>query len=214
MVDFIVDVNTSNVSDKHYLEYQRISKNISKDYKSFTRELDALFLAVESEYEKLASNIFSDFFGTLVRRTPILTGNARMNWNISINGNTGELIPYPKNANPIQDRTFYKRSLATRTKGLRSRAYSSTGTRIAGKFASVKSKTISRIVKEKVAKFKKEFAKSNAKNVTVFNNAKHIIYLEKGHSKQAPNGMVAITLQDFARLVRKHVSGSRVFKYR
>lgn len=211
-MDFVLDIGDGNTSNKDYAEYKRISKNISRDYKSFSKELDTLYRAIESEYDKIAINIFSDFFKILVGRTPILTGNARLNWNISLNGNTGEVIPYPSDATPIQDRVFYKRSLATRTKGLRSRAYSSTGNRIAGKFASVKSKAISRILKNKIDRFRKEFKKMNSKNITVFNNAKHIIYLEKGHSKQSPNGMVSITLQDFARLVKKHSSGSKIFK--
>lgn len=210
-MDFVLEINTDSVN-KDYVEYNRLSKNISKDFKSFKRELNALYRACESEYNKIAVNVFADFFKTLVGRTPVLTGNARLNWNISVNGNTGELIPYPKDRTPIQDRTFYKRSLATRVKGLRSRAYSSKGDRIAGKFASAKSKSISRIVKAKIDRFRQEFKKSKVNNVTVFNNAKHIIYLEKGHSKQAPNGMVAITLQDFSRLVRKHASGSKIFK--
>lgn len=213
-MDFVLEINTDSTKNKDYALYNRLSRTISKDFKAFSRELDALYNAVETEYENISIAVFSDFFKTLVGRTPILTGNARMNWFISVNGNTGEVIPYPKDATPIQDRTFYKRSLATRTKGLRSRAYSSTGQRISGKFASVKSKAISQIVKSRIAKFVEEYKKSPLKNVTVFNNAKHIIFLEKGHSRQAPNGMVSITLQDFARLVRKHTSGSKVFHHR
>ena len=211
-MDFVLEINTNNVN-KELGVYKRLSRNISKDYKAFSRELDALYSAVESEFEKISANIFADFFKTLVGRTPILTGNARMNWNIGINGNTGDIIPYPEDGTPIQDRTFYKRSLATRVKGLRSRAYNSRGERVAGKFASVKSKAISRIVKAKIDRFVKEYSKSKAKTVTVFNNAEHIVYLETGHSrKQAPNGMVSITLQDFARLVKKHAAGSQIFR--
>lgn len=212
-MDFVLEINTDNIPSKDLATFQMLSKGISRDYKSFARELDALYNAVESEYDKISTNIFADFFKALVGRTPILTGNARINWNISVNGNTGDIVPYPNDRTPIQDRTFYKRSLATRTKGLRSRAYSSKGERIAGKFASVKSKSISRIVKSKIAKFIKEYQLSKRKNVTIFNNAEHIIYLEKGHSKQSPNGMVSITLQDFSRLIKKHVAGNKVFKY-
>lgn len=210
-MDFSLDIQSDN-RNKDYEIYQRLSKNISRDAKTFLKELDALYNAVESEFEKISANIFSDLFRTLVNRTPILTGNARLNWNISINGNTGELIPYPKDSTPIQDRVFFKRSLATRTKGYRSRSYSSTGERIAGRFASVRSKAISRITTNKIRKFKKEYNSLNQSDITIFNNAKHIIYLEKGHSKQSPNGMVSITLQDFSRLVRKHSSGSKIFR--
>ena len=211
-MDFTLDIQSDN-RNKDYETYERLSRNISKDAKSFLRELDALYHAVETEFENISVNIFSDFFRTLVNRTPILTGNARINWNIGVNGNTGELIPYPEDSTPVQDRVFFKRSLATRTKGYRSRAYSSTGERIAGRFASVRSKAISRITTNKIRKFKKEYKSLKVNNVTVFNNAKHIIPLEKGHSKQqAPNGMVSITLQDFSRLIRKHSSGSKIFK--
>ena len=43
-------------------------------------------------------------------------------------------------------------------------------------------------------------AKTGKLKFTVFNTVHYIIYLEFGHSKQAPRGMVAITIQELKRL--------------
>lgn len=193
-------------------EYRILSRQMKKDMTSFNKELKALSRAIDSEFDRISANVFSDFFTALVNRTPILTGNARMNWSINGTGNTGDVIPYPKFSVPIQDRTFWKRSLKTKTKGFRSRGYTSKGKRVEGLFASAKSSTVNQVVREKAKMFRDDYLKMRPKTVFIFNNAKHIEYLERGWSKQAPHGMLMITTQDFSRLIKKHTVGSQIFR--
>ena len=192
--------------------YKILSRQMKKDMTSFNRELKALNKAIESEYNRISSNVFADFFGTLVQRTPILTGNARLNWMINTSGVTGDFIPYPKFAVPIQDRVFWKKRLATKVKGYRSRGYTSKGQRVAGLFASAKSATVAQVTREKIKIFRDTYLKMKSNKVFIFNNAPHIEALENGTSKQAPNGMLMITVQDFSRLIKKHTTGSPIFR--
>jgi hypothetical protein len=46
-----------------------------------------------------------------------------------------------------------------------------------------------------------------SKNLYLANNLPYILPLENGHSKQAPSGMVALTLQEFPQVVNNAVAG-------
>ena len=41
----------------------------------------------------------------------------------------------------------------------------------------------------------------------IFNNVEYIVVLEYGHSKQAPHGMVRITLREYQMYLKKHAAG-------
>jgi hypothetical protein len=198
--------------NKDYETYKSLSKNLSKDVNSFKREINALKKAIETEFDIISANVYTDFFSTLVKRTPILTGNARLNWMINTSGVNVDVIPYPGDRTPIQDRTFFKKSLATKVKGYRSRGYTAKGKRVAGLFSMAKSASVNAETRMKIKVFRDNYLSLKPKSVFIFNNAKHISALEHGHSGQAPNGMLSITVQDFARLIKRHSSGSPIFR--
>jgi hypothetical protein len=47
-----------------------------------------------------------------------------------------------------------------------------------------------------------------ADSIVIVNGVEYIRYLEEGHSKQAPNGMVALTLAEFDKTVQGAARGS------
>ncbi|GAF80487.1 unnamed protein product [marine sediment metagenome] len=193
--------------------YNRQKKIITQDVRQFEKELMLLASAIEEDVLSVIEDASIKMFEKIVERTPIDTSNARVNWNIGINGNDGSLVEYDRKAG-VKDVTKGKKELRTRIGKERETSHAvQEGKIVLGKFKNKKSKEQKAITKKKIAKFRQEIKNGDRlPTITIFNNARHIKFLENGHSKQAPNGMISISIQDYSRLISRESKKYRSFK--
>ncbi len=132
-------------------------KNLDK----FKVELKKFADLTEEQHVQLLKKVAFQVLTGVVEKTPVDTGRARGNWQVSVNGSAGNTtIERNDQSGPAE---------ATLAPGL-STAVDAGLAALAGV---------------------KPFS-----TVVIYNNVEYIAALEHGHSKQAPHGMVALTIAE------------------
>lgn len=139
---------------------------MANDFRSFNLQLDDFARKIGVSGTTVAKRVGFDLFGRIVRKTPVDTGRARASWNISVNQ---------------ADRSVTESVRVTSEAGL-------------------KKGLIKRAVKAAVTASKMHDLRSLQVNpgdtIWISNNLPYIVTLEEGHSKQAPAGMVAVSIEE------------------
>lgn len=192
----------SGLKSEKISKYKSSSKKMSSNISDFKKEMKLLKEGIKEEFSNVTAKAMADFFDTLVARTPILTGNARMNWFVNTLGKTDVLIPYPKRK--------YSSSSGESTLAVEKMDLS--GSKPDKSFTELDTTHVKEVTMQKLDVLIREIKRSLPDTVYVFNNAEHIEALELGKSKQAPRGMLALTIKEFPLIQRKYADQSELFK--
>lgn len=152
---------------------------MANDFRTFNLQLDQFAKRVRLSGTTVAKRVAFDVFGRIVRRTPVDTGRARASWNISTNQADRSVVG--------EVRTRLK-SGTHAPKGLQQRAVKSAVNALQNK------NLMGLQVK-------------SGDTIWISNNLPYIVKLEEGHSKQAPAGMVAVSLAEVDTAMSMLVAG-------
>lgn len=141
---------------------------MADDFRHFNLSLDDFARKVGLSGTTVAKRVGFDLFGKIVRHTPVDTGRARASWNISVNAPNRSVVSEVKTT--VQTGTKI-------TKGLRQR--------------SVKA-AVNALQNQNLAALQMK----EGDEIWISNNLPYIVELEQGHSKQAPAGMVAVSIEE------------------
>ena len=133
------------------------------DAKEFSKALMDLSVYVNGEVAKVIRKACVDLYRRIVERTPVDTGRAKANWQLS--------------------------TVSTSDKKDDIDGFSAN--------------EISSIINENASNLK---VTVNTDKVVIYNNLEYMSYLERGDSKQAPQGMVAVSLAEFEQHFKKALS--------
>lgn len=133
---------------------------------SFGQQLKQFEVKVQSQSTAVVKKVVLEMFTRVMKRTPVDTGNARVNWEIGVNE--------------------IKSTVATAA-AIEGENQVSAQALLAGL--------------SELSTFKA------GQTVYITNNVEYIGHLESGHSKQAPAGMVAITVREFQDIVQSVAAG-------
>jgi len=151
-----------------YADSKRAIEHAEQTARQFAETLDWLALAVEGDLQTIVKKVCIDIFARIAERTPIDTGRSRANWNISFG------------KEPPSDEEKYEPFGDVRKSKTKGKAGKST--------------MASKVIKQKIEGFDFDLTDEY---IIIYNNVHYIEYLENGHSRQAPAGMVAVTLTEF-----------------
>jgi|GEM_PF-279419 hypothetical protein len=140
---------------------------MANDFRHFSIQLDRFAEKVKLSPGLVAKRVAFDLFGRIVRRTPVDTGRARSSWNISVNTVNRAVVAEVRTH--VRDQINPR--LVQRAKRL-----------AASKFA--------------LQPLKNDFVVKTGDTIWISNNLPYIVRLEQGHSRQAPSGMVALSIQE------------------
>ncbi len=163
---------------------------MANDFRSFSVQLDEFAEKVGIAPAKVTKRIGFDVFGRIVRKTPVDKGHARASWNISLNqpdrsvaeevnlvGAGGEKVVVLKN----------KKALANQViRMVGARYITQAEARQATK------KTLS----GRATNAMRRLDVRPGDTIWISNNLPYIVKLEEGHSQQAPQGMVALSIAE------------------
>lgn len=195
----------SGLKSEKIKRYKTSSKNMSSSISDFKKEMKLLKEGIKEEFSNVTAKTMADFFDTLVDRTPILTGNARMNWFVNTLGKTDVVIPYPKSPSVS--------SGSSDSSKLKINKMNLSGDKPDKHFIELSATHVSEVTMQKLSALISGIRRSLPDTVYIFNNAEHIEALEAGRSKkQAPRGMLALTIQEFPLIQRKYADQSELFK--
>lgn len=141
---------------------------MANDFRQFNVSLDDFTRRVGLAPATVAKRVAFDLFGRIVRKTPVDTGRARASWNISVN--------HPNRSVVARMRTIVKRGTHT-PKGL-------------------DRPSLQQAVSPSQNKSLFALNVKPGDEIWITNNLPYIVELEKGHSKQAPAGMVALSIEE------------------
>jgi len=177
-------------------------RGITDALDDLNRQLDRFQRQVHVDVKNLTVELAIKMYEKIVERTPIDTGMARANWKISFgSSNLAIITPSWVDGKTLSGRSSPKRDTRTRLRFGDKRVEST------GKFQGIKHAGQTNFTRQIIKKFKEE-SKGMVKisDIYISNNLHYIEYLEGGRvgsppwgSFQAPQGMIAITLQDFAK---------------
>ena len=180
-----------------------LNANVEQSVKSFNKQIEDTIQQIDSDVKNFTIDVAIKLYEKIVERTPIDTGLARANWTISF-GESNLAIISPS---WVTKKTLPGSSVAKKDMRARMRFGSSQKVESAGKFAGIKNPAQIAHTREVIKKFKSESkGRRTITDIYISNGLHYITYLENGRvqgppwgSLQAPNGMVAVTLQDLTR---------------
>jgi hypothetical protein len=140
---------------------------MANDFRTFGLQLDDFARKVGVSGTTVAKRVGFDVFGRIVRKTPVDTGRARASWNISVNQADRSLANVQTTVKPG----------TTITKTLQRRSVKAAVT-------ALQNQTLG------------TFQMKPGDTIWISNNLPYIVKLEEGHSKQAPAGMVAVSIAE------------------
>lgn len=151
-----------------YKDSKRALEHAEQTAKQFAQTLDWIALAIEGDMEAIVKKVCIDIFSRIAERTPIDTGRARANWNISFGSEP-----------PTEEESFggFDDIKKSKKKGKTGR-----------------SQQVAQVLRNKIDGFDFDLTDEY---IIIYNNVHYIEYLENGTSRQAPAGMVAVTLTEF-----------------
>jgi len=143
---------------------------IQLDYnlKQFNKEIDDFVKTIPDQAVAIQKKIVLDALTRIVLRTPVDTGRARGNWQVSIGAPIKDIIDDPRWKKKRESKSFQSRMKSRR----------SSDSKVINKANGILSKL------------------PPYQQVWISNNLNYIEGLEKGNSKQAPKGMVSITVEE------------------
>lgn len=141
---------------------------MANDFRQFSLQLDAFARKVGLSGTTVAKRVGFDLFGRIVRKTPVDTGRARASWNISVNQADRSVVQQVRTT--VQAGTHVSKGL--------------------------KQSSLKRAVNALQSQNLLALDVKLGDTIWITNNLPYIVELEKGHSKQAPAGMVALSIQE------------------
>jgi hypothetical protein len=153
---------------------------------SFTKELEAFTLKIESNSDKVFRGTLLSLFSKVIKRTPV--GNPE-NW-VYFDKSKGMYVDY------ISARGYPEGYIGGRLRGNWQASLSAPSQGVVADQDKTGAKTIAKVA----------FVTSQAKmdqDVFLVNNLPYAVPVENGSSTQAPEGMVAVTVAEFQREVDK-----------
>lgn len=119
-------------------------------------------------------------YSSIVKKTPVDTGRARGNWHISVGQESFE--------------TFGTETKVSDKQKVKGKKGNSEGAKVVSTSALI-------------VGGKEQIENSGDKPIFIQNNLPYIVALEYGHSKQAPNGMVGVTVANMKKYVDNAIAG-------
>lgn len=101
-MDFQIPTNRINLTDNPQDALDMITINAVE----FERQLERAASFMESQYVQVVRKVVIDLFANIVVRTPVDTGRARANWNISSSGESSYRFLSSNMLEKIKDFTF------------------------------------------------------------------------------------------------------------
>jgi hypothetical protein len=161
---------------------------MANDARQFNVSLDDFARRVGLSGTTVAKRVAFDLFGRIVRKTPVDTGRARASWNISTNQADRSVVESVNLVGAGGEKVFVfknRKSLAQQVIRMRGARYI---TKAEARHAT--KKTVSGRAMNAI----RGLDVRPGDEIWISNNLPYIVELEKGHSKQAPQGMVALSI--------------------